>query len=58
MLSKDEPSGTHYRVDEYYDGDERICVVGYYWHPPDDTIGGSGLPDPKMIVQDGVEHHV
>jgi len=54
-LSKDEPAGTRAQVLEYWDGDVRLAIVFQYLRP-DGVRGGSGLPDPKMILRDGIEY--
>jgi hypothetical protein len=54
-LSKDEPPGTRCQLVEYFDGEERIAIVFQYLRP-NGELGGSGRPDPKLIVKDGVEY--
>jgi hypothetical protein len=52
--SKDEPSGTRSVTVSYVnDAGHRIFLVHFYLRPGE-TIGGSGKPDPKWLLEDGV----
>jgi hypothetical protein len=42
---------------EYYDGDNRVALVHQYLRP-DGTIGASGRPDPKALLEDGILYFV
>lgn len=52
--SPDEPTGTRTVVVSYVDDSlNRIFMVHFYLRP-DGTVGGSGMPDPKWLFEDGV----
>lgn len=52
------PHCTHSQRVKYYDASgERIAVVHQYMKP-DGSLGGSGKPDPKFLVQGGIEYIV
>jgi len=38
-------------------GGQRIALVHQYLRP-DGTIGGSGRPDPKELLEDGIIYYV
>jgi hypothetical protein len=47
------PSGTHSQMISYFDDQgNRVARVHQYLRP-DGSIGGSGRPDPKMLMIDG-----
>lgn len=48
-----QPTGTVSRLDFIYDGGHKIAEVHYYLRR-DGSIGGSGEPDPKSLLIDGV----
>ena len=49
-----EPPGTRSQIVQSYDtAGQRIALVQYYLRP-DGTLGGSGEPDPKMLLEGGV----
>ena len=51
-----EPFCTHSQIVAYLDDTgQRIAVVHQYLRP-DATLGGSGRPDPKLLVEDGVTY--
>src|SRR5688572_16911845 len=52
-IAKGYPVGTRKQLLEYYDGQERVALV-HLVVLPDGTIGASGLPDPKVLLVDGV----
>lgn len=52
--SSGEPFCTRSQVVADYDADEvRVAVVHQYLRP-DRTIGGSGRPDPKLLMLNGI----
>jgi hypothetical protein len=52
-MAKGYPVGTRKQLLEYYDGEQRVALV-HLVVLPDGTIGASGLPDPKVLLVDGV----
>ncbi len=56
-IAKGYPAGTRKRILEYYDGDLKVALV-HLVLLPDGTIGASGLPDPKVLLVDGVLWYV
>ncbi len=56
-LAKGYPFGTRKQLLEYYDGDLRVAMV-HLVLLPDGTIGASGLPDPKVLLVNGVLWYV
>ncbi len=49
-----EPPGTRSQVVAYLDrSGKQVCIVHRYLRP-DGSLGGSGRPDPKKILKDGV----
>jgi hypothetical protein len=56
-LAKGYPLGTRKQLLEYYDGDVRVAMV-HLVLLPDGTIVASGLPDPKVLLVDGVLWYV
>ena len=51
-----EPFCTRSQIVAYFDAAGlRIAVVHQYLRP-NGTIGGSGQPDPKMLIEDGIEY--
>src|ERR1022692_4504349 len=55
-MSKQEP-GTRSIVDSYYDDDDRKVMTLHYFLKPDGTLGGSGRPDPKELMVDGIMYY-
>ena len=53
------PDGTRSQIWEYIDRRtrKRVAIVHQYLRP-DGMIGGWGRPDPKVILQDGVEYYI
>lgn len=52
--SANQIAGTVSVMVEYRDTNgHRIALVHQYVHP-DGTLGGSGLPDPKALIHDGI----
>jgi hypothetical protein len=51
--SKGYPYGTRKQIVEYYDGEVRVALV-HCVVLPNGTIGASGLPDPKLLLVDGI----
>ena len=51
----DEPIGTRSQVWRIMNGMERVALVHLY-RRPDGTLGASGLPDPKIVVHNGVTY--
>lgn len=45
--------GTNSEIIEYRNLTDRIAVVHQYTHP-DGSVGGSGRPDPKAVLKDGI----
>jgi hypothetical protein len=52
--SADEPAGTRSLTIGYLDRDGRRAFMVHLYLRPNGTIGGSGRPDPKWLVEDGV----
>ena len=53
-----EPPGTRSPMVAYLDATgQRIALVHQYLRP-DGTLGGSGRPDPKLLVEGGVAYDV
>ncbi len=51
-----EPAGTRSQMISYLNGEgQRVFTVHQYLRP-DGSIGGSGLPDPKFLVEGGIEY--
>jgi hypothetical protein len=48
-----QPAGTVSRLDFIYERGHKVAEVHYYQRP-DGSIGGSGEPDPKSLLIDGV----
>jgi hypothetical protein len=51
--AKGYPLGTRKQLIEYYDGESKVALV-HLVVLPDGTIGASGLPDPKVLMVEGV----
>ncbi len=53
-----EPFCTGSQILAYFDADgQRVAIVHQYVRS-DGTLGASGLPDPKLLVEDGIEYRV
>lgn len=52
-----EPPGTRSQIVAYYDGRQKIALVHQYLRA-DGSIGASGLPDPKELLQGGILYYV
>lgn len=53
-----EPYCTRSQIIDYWDSHgEKIAEVHRYLRP-DGTIGGSGLPDPKVLVENGIRYRI
>ena len=52
-----EPAGTRSQMVAYFDGVRRVALVHRYLRP-DGTVGASGMPDPKELLDDGVLYFV
>lgn len=50
-----EPYCTRSQIVAYLDAGGRRVAVVHQYRRPDGTLGGSGRPDPKMLVEGGVE---
>jgi hypothetical protein len=58
LAGSTEPFCTRSQILAYLDQDgERIAVVHRYLRA-DGTLGGSGRPDPKMLIEDGVIYRI
>jgi len=44
------------QVVKFYSGADELILVVHQFIRPDGTLGASGLPDPKMILFEGVEY--
>lgn len=53
-----EPVCTHSEILEYIDGDDQRVALVHQFTRRDGSIGGSGLPDPKLLLVDGVWYYV
>ncbi|MBA3415659.1 MAG: hypothetical protein H0U10_10585 [Chloroflexia bacterium] len=51
-----EPYCTQSQIVAYSDRMGRRVAVVHQYVRPDGTVGGSGRPDPKMVVEDDVEY--
>jgi hypothetical protein len=51
--SANQPAGTRSEIVEYWAQGQRVAVCHRYVLP-DRSIGGSGVPDPKWLMVDGV----
>jgi len=52
-----EPDGTRSQMVAYFDGVRRVALVHRYLRP-DGTVGASGMPDPKELLDGGVLYFV
>ena len=53
-----EPPGTRSQMVAYVDASgQRVALVHQYLRP-DGTLGGSGRPDPKLLIEGGVTYFV
>mgnify|MGYP000073566532 CR=1 FL=1 len=52
-----EPVGTRSQMVAYFDGVRKVALVHRYLRP-DGTVGASGMPDPKELLDDGVLYFV
>ncbi len=50
-VNQDDPTCTRSQFIEYFDGDQRVAGA-FLYRRPDGSIGGSGRPDPKLVVID------
>jgi hypothetical protein len=48
------PEGTLSQRVAYIDGRGQQCAIVHRFKKPDGTLGGSGMPDPKEVMVDGV----
>lgn len=48
-----QPPGTMSELLDYYNGSTRVATVHQY-RRPDDSLGASGLPDPKAVLKEDV----
>jgi hypothetical protein len=55
-MSKQEP-GTRSIVDSYYDETDRKVMTLHHFLRPNGTLGGSGKPDPKELLVDGIMYY-
>lgn len=46
-----EPPGTRSQVVAYYDAEGRRVAIVHQYLRPDGTLGGSGRPDPKELLE-------
>jgi hypothetical protein len=54
LIKSGQPLGTKSQMVVYLDSnDDQIALVHQYLRP-DGTLGGSGRPDPKKVLKDGV----
>jgi hypothetical protein len=49
-----EPACTRSQIIGYYDQRGRQVAIAHQYLRPNDSIGGSGRPDPKRLYADGV----
>jgi hypothetical protein len=63
LMSSDKPSaqarqwrGTLSQIVAYHDAAGRKIAIVHRYLRPDGSLGGSGLPDPKMIVHSGTRY--
>ena len=49
-------AGTMSQIIKCYDESEMLVLVVHQFVRPDGTIGASGKPDPKRIVQNGIDY--
>lgn len=53
----DQPTGTRSQIVHYFDAAGRKVAIIHQYVLPDGTYGGSGKPDPKMVLDEhGVCH--
>lgn len=52
-----EPAGTLSQIVAYESDGNRIALVHRYLRP-DGSIGASGRPDPKELLEDGILYYV
>ena len=50
-----EPPGTRSQMRVIADGTDFLALVHLYLRP-DGSLGGSGRPDPKVVVHQGIEY--
>ena len=53
--ASEQPRGTASQLVGYFDAHSKVAEVHQFVHP-DGSIGGSGEPDPKMVVSKGVRY--
>src|SRR5688500_7050471 len=51
-----QPPGTASQRVRYRDADGRSVAVCHRYLRPDGTLGGSGMPDPKAVLENGILH--
>ena len=49
-----QPFCTKSQIVEYYDGNGRKVAIVHQYLRTNGTLGGSGLPDPKMVLFQGI----
>ena len=52
------PFCTHSQMIDYLDQHDKKVAIVHQYLLPDNTIGASGRPDPKMLVHKGVRYQV
>src|SRR5206468_3605749 len=52
--SANEPAGTRSQVVAYVDGQGKQACIVHRYDRPDGSLGGSGRPDPKKVLSNGV----
>lgn len=53
--ASNQPQGTVSQLVGYYDANTKVAEV-HRFLMPDGTLGGSGKPDPKMVLSNGVRY--
>lgn len=54
----DLPFCTRSQIIEYWREERQRLALVHQYLKPDGTIGGSGRPDPKLLVENGVRYRV
>lgn len=52
--SNNQPRGTRSQLVDYYDHDYVRVARVHQYRLPDGSIGGSGRPDPKLLLHEGM----
>jgi hypothetical protein len=51
------PFCTRSQILSYHDRSGRKIAIVHQYLRPDETLGASGKPDPKLLLHDGIRYH-